>query len=219
MTWGDLTFDKYGVIANVNFKTNMPRYVRLIMSREYLAQWRACYKPDPNGNALVFINERGKPLIHATINKRLKCIAKTAGIQKHITPHVFRHSRITHLIKEGVPESVIKLMMWGNISTDMFRTYAHLTGQDIDSAMLKSYGISATDTNSNASRLEPCQCPHCKKINPPVSNYCVSCGQSLTSVVIDTDEGIQQSVLRDNPDILRQLIDEKIEEMKRKGEL
>ena len=219
MTWGDLTFDKYGVIANVNFKTNMPRYVRLIMSREYLAQWRACYKPDPSGGALVFINERGKPLIHATINKRLKCIAKTAGIRKHITPHVFRHSRITHLIKEGVPESVIKLMMWGNISTDMFRTYAHLTGQDIDSAMLKSYGISATDNNSNASRLEPCQCPHCRKINPPVSNYCVSCGQSLTDVVIDTDEGIQQSVIRDNPDILRQLIDEKIEEMKRKGEL
>ena len=219
MTWGDLTFDKYGVIANVNFKTNMPRYVRLIMSREYLAQWRACYKPDPSGEALVFINERGKPLIHATINKRLKCIAKTAGIRKHITPHVFRHSRITHLIKEGVPESVIKLMMWGNISTDMFRTYAHLTGQDIDSAMLKSYGISVTDNNSNASRLEPCQCPHCKKINPPVSNYCVSCGQSLTSVVIDTDEGIQQCVFRDNPDILRQLIDEKIEDMKRKGEL
>jgi len=89
----------------------------------------------------------------------------------------------------------------------------------IVSAMLKSYGISATDNNSNASRLEPCQCPHCKKINPPVSNYCVSCGQSLTSVVIDTDESIQQSVLRDNPDILWQLIDEKIEDMKRKGEL
>ena len=219
VTWGDLTFDKYGVIANVNFKTNMPRYVRLIMSQEYLAQWRACYKPDPSGNALVFVNERGKPLIHATINKRLKCIAKTAGIRKHITPHVFRHSRITHLIKEGVPESVIKLMMWGNISTDMFRTYAHLTGQDIDSAMLKSYGISVTDNDNSSSRLEPLQCPHCKKVNPPVSNYCFSCGQRLTDVVINTDDGIQQSVMRDNPDILRQLIDEKIEEMKRKGEL
>jgi len=36
--------------------------------------------------------------------------------------------------------------------------------------------------------------------------------------VIDTDEGIQQSVLRDNPYILRQLIDEKIAEMERRGE-
>jgi len=101
----------------------------------------------------------------------------------------------------------------------MFRTYAHLTGQDIDSAMLKSYGISVPDNDNTASRLEPRQCPHCKKINPPVSNYCFSCGQRLTDVVIDTDDGIQLSVMRDNPDILRQLIDEKIEEMKRKGEI
>jgi integrase/recombinase XerD len=103
MTWGDLILDKYGIIANVNFKTNMPRYIRLIMARKYLALWQACYKPDSIGERLVFVNERGKPLIHATINKRLTCIAKTAGIRKHIKPHVFRHRWITHRIKEMVP--------------------------------------------------------------------------------------------------------------------
>jgi hypothetical protein len=75
------------------------------------------------------------------------------------------------------------------------------------------------DNGNAASRLEPVQCQHCRKINPPSSNYCFSCGQRLSDVVIDTDEGIQQSILRDNPDILRQLIDERIAEMKRKGEL
>jgi len=56
--------------------------------------------------------------------------------------------------------SVIKLMMWGNISTDMFRTYAHVTGQDIDTAMLKSYGFSVMDNGNAASQLEPVQCLH-----------------------------------------------------------
>jgi len=84
--------------------------------------------------------------------------------------------------------------------------------------MLESYGISVTDNDNATTRLEPVQCPHCRKINPPISNYCFSCGQRLSDVVIDTDEGIQQSVIRDNPDILRQLIDERIAEMKRKGE-
>jgi hypothetical protein len=60
--------------------------------------------------------------------------------------------------------------------------------------------------------------PHYQKINPPVSNYSISPGQRLTDVVIATDEGIQQSV-HNNPDIMRQLIDERIAEMKRKGEL
>jgi hypothetical protein len=57
-----------------------------------------------------------------------------------------------------------------------------------------------------------------KEINPTVSNYCITCGQRLTDLAIDTDEGIRQSVVRDNPDILRQLIDERIGEMKRNGE-
>lgn len=218
MTWGDLTFDKYGVIANVNFKTGMPRYVRLIMVREYLAQWRACYMPDPTGAALVFLNGRGEPLKHASINKRLKILAKAAGIMKHITPHVFRHSRITHLIKEGVPESVIKLMMWGNISTDMFRTYAHLTGKDIDAAMLQQYGISIAEQKKELSRLVPHQCPHCKNICSPVSNYCAVCGRRMTEEIAATDEDMQESVL-DNPEVLRKLIDERIEEKKRRGEL
>ncbi len=38
MRWGDVKFDRYGVIVNVNFKTGIPRYVRIIMGKEYLAQ-------------------------------------------------------------------------------------------------------------------------------------------------------------------------------------
>ena len=43
MKWGDLTFDKWGVIVNVNFKTNKPRYIRLVMAREYIATWKNDY--------------------------------------------------------------------------------------------------------------------------------------------------------------------------------
>ena len=123
-----------------------------------------------------------------------------------------------HPIKEKVPESVIKLMSRGNISTNMNRISIYLIRQDIDSAMLESYDISVTDNDNAASWLEPFQFPHYQRINPPVSNYYFSPGQRLTYVVIDTDEGIQQSV-HNNLDIMRQLIDERIAEMKRKGEL
>ncbi len=58
MKWGDLTFDKWGVIANVNFKTGKPRYVRLIMSREALAKWKNDYPAKPVTNEMpVFITE------------------------------------------------------------------------------------------------------------------------------------------------------------------
>ncbi len=45
---------------------------------------------------------------------------KWTGIAKKIAPHIFRHSRVTHLINQGMKESVIKLMMWGNLITDTF---------------------------------------------------------------------------------------------------
>jgi integrase/recombinase XerD len=181
LKWGDLKFDEFGVIANVRFKTEKPRYLRLVMAREHLAKWRTDYPFRPEGENPVFITERKTPLTHASIQKQLKRLAARAKIEKHITPHIFRHSRITHLIKEGIPESVIKLMMWGNVGSSMFQTYAHLAGTDIDSAILKNYNIIASNgERPQEARLEPHQCAHCYTVNAPTSNYCSTCGHALT---------------------------------------
>jgi site-specific recombinase XerD len=96
LKWGDLKFDEYGVIANVSFKTDKPRYIRLVMSLDYLSRWRSIYPGTPEGNSLVFINRNGDPLTHAQVSRQLDRLAYRAGIRKRVNPHVFRHSRITH---------------------------------------------------------------------------------------------------------------------------
>ena len=54
-----------------------------------------------------------------------------------------------------------------------------------------------------------------RSISVSFSSVCLfSGGHCLTDVVIDINEGIQQCVGHDNPDILRLLIDEKIEYLK-----
>jgi len=200
LKWGDLKFDEYGIIVNVRFKTEKPRYLRLVMAREHLAKWRTDYPFKPEGENLVFVTERKTPLTHASIQKQLKRLADRAKIEKHITPHVFRHSRITHMIKEHVPESVIKLMMWGSVTSGMFDTYAHLVGTDIDSAILKSYGIIAPNGEKpKETRLEPHQCEHCYTINAPISKYCSQCGRPLDQVTaMKLQEKVQ--LARNSPD-------------------
>jgi len=200
LKWGDLKFDEYGIVVNVRFKTEKPRYLRLVMAREHLAKWRTDYPFKPEGENPVFVTERKTPLTHASIQKQLKRLAARAKIEKHVTPHIFRHSRITHLIKEGVPESVIKLMMWGNVGSVMFQTYAHLAGTDIDSAILKSYGITAPNgERPQETRLEPHQCTHCYTVNAPTSNYCSSCGRPLNpEIAMKLDEKVKMA--RDSPD-------------------
>jgi integrase/recombinase XerD len=178
LTWSDLQFVAGGVSIGVLFKTQYYRHVRVVLCTEYLKVWKADYPGEPTSDALVFINEKREPFTHATISKRIKRVTKKAGITKHITAHIFRHSRITHLIKEGMRESAIKKMMWGQADTSMWRTYVHLTGQDIDAEVSRLYGISEEDEEKEEG-MRPRQCPHCAAINPPGSPTCYTCGEPL----------------------------------------
>ena len=195
LTWGAINFDSYGVVVNINFKTGIPRYVRIIMMAEYLYQWKAAYPGTPEGSSLVFLNQEGKSLKHQAVMKRLETVCNRVGFTKHVTPHLFRHSRITHLILEGVSESVIKMVMWGSLHTDQFRTYVHLTGKDIDAEMMRSYGLSEKSNNEwKRPRLKPQVCPHCNSTNPPTSAYCCLCGENLHKISVREDM-IQQFIV------------------------
>ena len=88
LKWGDLSFDDYGVVANVNFKTDRPRYVRLVMAQEFLSRWRAGYPGSPEGKALVFVNRNGEPLTHGQVRLQFRRITDRAGIKKG-SIHIF----------------------------------------------------------------------------------------------------------------------------------
>lgn len=211
LTWGRVKFDDYGIILTIeDKKCNKQRYVRLVMTKPYLAAWRQDYPFEAKDNALVFLTHQKTPLTHGTVMKVLKRLTERTGIQKHITPHIFRHSRITHLINEGMNESVIKLMMWGNINTPMFQVYAHLTGGDIDREVLGSYGIVSKDEKESHA-LEPVMCANCMTINPPGAGYCAHCGKSLSENAAATIEDMAEDILS-NPDMLKKMVAEILEE-------
>lgn len=195
MKWGQVTFDRRGVVVNVDEKTDRPRYIRLIMAAKPLAAWRADYYFDPVSDAPVFLDTRCRPITHAGVTRMLRRAAVRAGVEKHITPHLFRHSRITHLIREGVNESVIKLMMWGNINTEMFATYAHLTGVDIDAEMMRAYGL-APGPERQHKKLTPIQCKVCGQVWPVGWRVC-ECGEilddDLKKAALDKEKYAQDS--------------------------
>ena len=181
LTWHDLRFDGTGVAINVMFKTKKPRHIRLVMAMEHLIRWRGDYPGTPEGENLVFVNKKGEPFIYEALVKRLRSVGKYASITKHITPHVFRHSRITHLIQQGGSESVIKLMMWGDINTPMFRTYAHLTGTDIDREVYRLNGVKMAAQMEENQGVGPRICSGCNEPNSPISKYCHRCGNALVA--------------------------------------
>jgi len=209
MKWGDITFNKTGLVVNVKFKTNIPRYIPIIALKEYITQWRADYPGFPEGDSPVFVKHRGTRLTNPAAIRQIQRLATRAGISKHITPHLFLHSRITHMVGEGVSESVIKLILWGSVNSNMLRTYAHLTGTEIDIEMRRFYGLEDADDEESKSVLEPKICPNCHMIMPPVPDYCGVCGESLSTEAPANEDEIQSFILKHGQDLIEYLLKNK----------
>lgn len=81
----------------------------------------------------VFVNiwsgEIGRPLNYKALNQLFRQLEKKTGIKAY--PHLFRHTRATELIKEGIDiYHVSKLLGHASISTTL-DTYGHLTIKDL----------------------------------------------------------------------------------------
>jgi len=211
LTWRQVKFTDWSVSLNVNEKTGKPRLVPLIMARQYLATWKADYPNAITDDGPVFLTHEKNPMTYHTISTQFKKIAKRAGITKKITPHLFRHSRITHMIQQDFNESVIKKMCWGNLNTMMFSTYAHLTDQDIEREIATKAGIETSHISKRTKALDSRQCMRCSQINPPTNDFCGVCGLSLTEEV-EADISMLTRLI-ENEDIFKRLVEQVKSEM------
>ncbi len=82
--------------------------------------------PVISGNEdIVFLNRRGRKLSRVMIFIIIKELAKSAGIQKNISPHTFRHSFATHLVEGGADLRAVQEML-GHESITTTEIYTHL---------------------------------------------------------------------------------------------
>lgn len=78
----------------------------------------------------LFLNRRGKKLSRAMIFNIVKEAAYKAGIRKEISPHTFRHSFATHLVKHGADLRAVQDML-GHESITTTEIYTHLSQQQL----------------------------------------------------------------------------------------
>lgn len=74
---------------------------------------------------ILFLNRRGKQLTRAMIFTIIKQLAEKIGLNKNISPHTFRHSFATHLLKNGADLRAIQMML-GHESITTTEIYMHL---------------------------------------------------------------------------------------------
>ncbi|MCK4634959.1 MAG: tyrosine-type recombinase/integrase [Candidatus Aenigmarchaeota archaeon] len=95
-----VTIDDMGGQIIVDGKTGMRR-MRLIASIPYVTTWLEHHplKNDPEAPLwpIIGTRSRNKFLKYQSTSNLIKNLAKRAGIKKRVHPHIFRHSRATHL--------------------------------------------------------------------------------------------------------------------------
>jgi len=182
-----ISVDQYGAVLMVDGKTGCRR-VRIISSSSLLSAWINNYPnsgdpeaplwPPRSSNHLY----KKEPVEHASIYRVLGKLSKKAGIKKKIYPHLFRHSRATALAGK-LTEAQMKEHFGWTKDSDMAGTYVHLSGRDVDNALLQLHGMTNGESKKEEKmKVRPCM--RCRENNSPVSKYCTRCGTPMDEALL-----------------------------------
>jgi ribosomal protein L40E len=173
-----ISFDKYGAHLLVDGKTGMRR-VMIIASVPYLQNWIDEHPQKDNPDAPLWIlEEKVKELNHKDVQRILRKIKEKSGIKKKTNAHNFRHSRATYLANY-LTDAVMKEMFGWVQSSKMASIYIHMSGRNVDNALLKLYGIQSGEEEKDKSKFLSKKCERCGEENPPTNKFCNKCGMTL----------------------------------------
>ena len=94
--------------------------------RAYLSL-RAARNPP---NERLFLSRTGAPLSPQGISLALQRVARSAGVDTHVTPHMLRHTAATYLLRNGADLRVVQEFL-GHASITTTQRYTHLTKDDL----------------------------------------------------------------------------------------
>ena len=182
----DIEFTNFGMKVKLSGKTG-ERIVPLVKCVPYISVYLKLHPKRNDPNAWLWIRTNGRRIGYQGIRYQLRELAKRAGIKKKIYPHLLRHSRATELANH-LTESQLKQYFGWTQDSRMASTYIHLSGRDIDNAVLSIYGLSKKKEEEIQNGL-PVKCPRCNFPNEHNAQFCSNCGLALdTKTAIEEQE-------------------------------
>ncbi len=205
----------------VNGKTGMRR-VPVLFSVPYLAQYLNEQKRKPDEylwnvvGSWAGLTQRPD---YSAIRMMLQRVAAKVGVAKRVNPHSFRHARATYYANRLSDQQLKQFFGWTGGSR-VVETYVHLSGRDVDSAVLQANGYEPV--KAQAPQLKVQICPRCHMANAPDTMYCARCGSPLNINVAMLEEKAQKAAVKSalNPEELQALVNAIVEEKlkeKKKG--
>ncbi len=162
------------------------RKILVVYSAMYINQWLIVHPGRENRESYLAcsLKDGAVPINTSRFRRLLTNAANRAGIQKKVNPHSFRHAQATELAKEFTEQQMKNYLGWSKDSK-MASVYVHLSGRDMDDAILRKNGIEIEERDT---RLKPTECPRCHHMLPDGVMYCGFCGLPLSIEVKESDD-------------------------------
>ncbi len=183
----DIHFNDFGARIRLDGKTGV-REIPVIKCIPYLSTFLKMHPDSNNKETWMWVRSNGKRIEYPGIRFQLKELTKRCGIKKKCNPHLlFRHSRATQLANH-LTESQLKQYFGWTQDSKMASTYIHLSGRDIDNAVLGMYGMAEKKEEEIQNGL-PIKCYRCGFPNEPNTKFCGNCGLPLDTKTAIEEEG------------------------------
>ena len=159
------------------------RRVPLVFAVPYLANYLNDFRRGARQEDSLFIvidrnTPTNRPLDYIHVRKLLGDLKTRGNMEKKLYAHLFRHSRATYYANMLTEQQSKMFFGWSGGST-MVARYTHLSGRDIDNAILKANGL----VNDKGEKIQPRpsikQCLKCQEKNEITATYCIKCGSPL----------------------------------------
>ncbi len=118
--------------------------------------------PDDVDSDYLFVNiwegKVGYPLTYSTVQALFCRLSNETGIK--VTPHQFRHTHATNLIREGMPMAYVQKRLGHASIQTTIDTYVHVSNEDMkheyQNYLEQRDGTSSIDTSSSTDRTANC---------------------------------------------------------------
>ncbi|MBK1680401.1 hypothetical protein CKO20_08460 [Rhodocyclus tenuis] len=126
----------------IHGKGNRQRFVYLLSTAtfETVSSFLAKRKHVASQSSKLFVNEEGKQLTPPLVRRALSELRKSAGIGRHITPHMLRHTCASQWLESGLDIRYVQKLL-GHHSISTTEIYTHVSDQSLREALLRANGL------------------------------------------------------------------------------
>ena len=187
-----VTKSEHGFSLDITGKTGQ-RSPLVISSAPYLSAWLNSHPFRDQPDAPLWVHHvhdlTPTQLKYDAIRHLLERYFRRAGITKPFHPHLFRHSRATYVLANGIMnEQAAKTYFGWTPGSDMLATYSHLIDQDANNAILRENNLTSAQLVKRD--LQPVQCRICGELNEARAEYCARC-----NAVVDLKKAYEHQTL------------------------